>query len=266
MALGIGSAIAISGGANLLGGLFGGLFGGKKPKVPGLERIDAGNVQQQTIQQNQENLAATEQLGREVNRANVAAAQQVLDLSLPGQREQATQNVLAQLRGEIPTDVAQQIGRTSAAQGFNLGVQGSQLGRNLTARDLGLTSLQIQQQGLQNMAGLAQLTTPTPFKLQDMFFSPEQRLTFEQNERNARFSRDVLAAGVAAAPSRMQASMGNAIQNFAQDVGQIGVFSAGMGNPQPNVIGQPGSGYAGPVQPTPSTSSQPFFQRWPYTA
>jgi len=91
----VGTAIAISAGANLLGGLFGGLFGGKKPKVPGLERIDAGDVQQQTIRQNQENLAATEQLGREVNRANVAAAQQVLDLSLPGQREQATQNVLA---------------------------------------------------------------------------------------------------------------------------------------------------------------------------
>lgn len=223
----VGTAVAISAGANILGGLFGGLFGGKKPKVPALERIDAGEVQRQTVQQNQETLAAAEALGREVNRANVAAAQQVLDMSLPGQRQQATQNVLAQLRGEIPADVAQQVGRSSAAQGFNLGIQGSQLGRNLTARDLGLTSLQIQQQGLQNMAGLAQLITPTPFRAQDMFFSPQQRLAFEQQGRNPRFIRDVLAAGVAAAPSRMQASMGNAIQNFAQDVRQIGVFQAG---------------------------------------
>lgn len=244
----VGSAVAISAGANILGGLFGGLFGGKKPKVPALERIDAGEVQGQTVQQNQETLAAAAALGREVNRANVAAAQQVLDMSLPGQRQQATQNVLAQLRGEIPADVAQQVGRSSAAQGFNLGIQGSQLGRNLTARDLGLTSLQIQQQGLQNMAGLAQLTTPTPFNVQSMFFSPQQRLQFAQQERNTRFNRDLMAAGVAAAPSPQQAAMGNAIANFAQDVRQIGVFQAGRGQQSQSVIGQPGSGFAGPVQ------------------
>lgn len=66
------------------------------------------------------------------------------------------------LAGEIPSDVSAQVRRmaseSSGAKGLGTGLAS----QNLTARDLGLTSAQIQQQGLQNqqaIVGLQQGTT-----------------------------------------------------------------------------------------------------------
>lgn len=62
--------------------------------------------------------------------------------------------------GIIPRDVTGQVGRSSAALGFSTGLGGrSGIGRNITARDLGLTSLQVQQAGqglLERSSALAQ--------------------------------------------------------------------------------------------------------------
>jgi hypothetical protein len=63
-----------------------------------------------------------------------------------------------QLSGQIPLDVAQQIGRSSAAAKLGAGISNSNLGRNLTARDLGLSSLQIQQSGADLLARSSALT------------------------------------------------------------------------------------------------------------
>lgn len=63
-----------------------------------------------------------------------------------------------QLSGQIPLDVAQQIGRSSAAAKLGAGISNSNLGRNLTARDLGLSSLQVQQSGADLLARSSALT------------------------------------------------------------------------------------------------------------
>jgi len=57
-----------------------------------------------------------------------------------------------QLAGQVPLDVAQQIGRSSAAAKLGAGISGGGLGRNLTARDLGLSSLSLQQSGADLLA------------------------------------------------------------------------------------------------------------------
>lgn len=62
---------------------------------------------------------------------------------------QALSNVNAQLRGEINPDVAAQLQRHAAEVSQSIGVRG-QAAQYLTARDLGLNSYQLQQQGLQN--------------------------------------------------------------------------------------------------------------------
>ena len=50
--------------------------------------------------------------------------------------------------GILPRDVTGQVGRSVASLGFQTGLGGrSGIGRNLMARDLGLTSLQVQSQG-----------------------------------------------------------------------------------------------------------------------
>lgn len=62
---------------------------------------------------------------------------------------QALDMVNAQLRGEIPDDVAAQLRRQAAEISQQIGVRG-QAAQYLTARDLGRTSMDIQQQGLAN--------------------------------------------------------------------------------------------------------------------
>jgi hypothetical protein len=228
MALGLAAALGISAAGSIGGSVLGGLIGGgDKPKIPAFTPVDPAQVQRDTIQDNTDSLAATEKLGREVNLANIRNQQAALEAGLPGQFGQASSNVAALLRGEIPTDVGQQVARTSAAAGFQGGFQGSNLGRNLTARDLGLTSLSLQQTGLQNFGALANLINPNPFNVSSMFFSPSQRVTIAQNERNQKFQRDMAAAGVAAAPSPMQAAIGRGVNQFGQTIGQIGAFGAG---------------------------------------
>jgi len=71
---------------------------------------------------------------------------------------QALENNMALLRGEIPPDVRAQIERENAETATYLGVRG-QASNNLTARDLGLTSLELQEKGLAN-AQLAQSIGP----------------------------------------------------------------------------------------------------------
>lgn len=62
---------------------------------------------------------------------------------------QMLDNVQSQLRGEINPDVADQLKRQAAEISQQIGVRG-QAAKYLTARDLGLTSMDIQQQGMQN--------------------------------------------------------------------------------------------------------------------
>ena len=61
--------------------------------------------------------------------------------------------------GQLSRDMAGQIGRGAAALGFSTGLGGrSGIGRNILARDLGLGSLQVQQQGADLLAKSSALT------------------------------------------------------------------------------------------------------------
>jgi hypothetical protein len=77
--------------------------------------------------------------------------------AMPGyQQNMAKANKLTTdyLAGKIPQDVVDQVFRNSAAKGFATGLYGGGIGRNIVARDLGLTSLQLQSAG----AGLLEQT------------------------------------------------------------------------------------------------------------
>jgi len=76
---------------------------------------------------------------------------------------QAIRNVQSQLQGDIPADVEAQLRRRVAEMGNTLGLRGQDQGF-LTARDLGLTSLDLQERGLAN-AGNALNITPGGYNL-----------------------------------------------------------------------------------------------------
>jgi len=64
----------------------------------------------------------------------------------------------AWLKGEISADVAEGLRSRAALSARSGGAAGSQASRNLQARDLGLTSMQIQESGMQREAQLSELS------------------------------------------------------------------------------------------------------------
>jgi hypothetical protein len=81
------------------------------------------------------------------------------------------------LSGQIPQDVQDQIQRATAQQSEQGGYGDTQMARNLTARDLGLTSLQLQQTGA-SMAGtgmqMAGAVNPSFTPVSSLLMTPSQ--------------------------------------------------------------------------------------------
>ena len=173
---------------------------GTKPKIPEFKPIDAADSQRDAIADNRAVLPQAEQLANETNAASTRTILANLERTMPGFFGQAKENIGAQLRGEVPDDVSRFVQQVSAESGLNLGVGGGGLGRNLTGRDLGLTSMQIQQQGLLNFQGLSQPFLQSAMSPTSMFFSPSQRLAHSINERDNAFQVDLLRSQVKAAP------------------------------------------------------------------
>ena len=219
------------------GALIGNAIGafGKKPEIPVLPGINPNNVQAETIASNAQNLPGLQQMAGEINafnvKQNLGQLSQALEFIAPGQLAQAQGLVSSQLRGEVPADVAAQLQRRSAAQSLLGGFGGnSGLGRNLSARDFGLTSMGIQQQGLANFSNLASMVPKTAmFDLTSMFYTPQQRMNFAFQDREAHFQRDLLANQVAAAPDPGTAALGKEIDRFFNTAASVGMSYAGGG-------------------------------------
>jgi len=116
----------------------------------------------------------------------------------------------------------------------------------LSARDLGLTSMQIQNQGLaqaqnfiqqQRTFGMAQ-----PFSISSMFITPSQRIGALQQQNQQQYNRDLQAAQVAAMPDPTMAAIGSAISSAGGFAG--GAFTQrGLTAPTPSAS-TPGSTYS----------------------
>lgn len=109
-------------------------------------------------------LPQAQNLAGQENTFNSQQANAALEAAIPGYKNiqgARSANTLALLHGDIPDDVLGQIQRGDTAKAISGGFGNSQAGHNLTARDLGLTSLQLQQQGFNNASGLIS-STPRP--------------------------------------------------------------------------------------------------------
>ncbi len=126
----------------------------------------------------------TRELEAQRNAFNRAQLLESLGIQVPGYQEgqtQRTQNALALLRGELPPDVAAQVQRQSAGRALAGGYAGSQAARNLTARDLGRTSLALQQAGGQQFANILGTTPLAP--LANYEFTPQMIANIRADER-----------------------------------------------------------------------------------
>lgn len=213
----------------IAGALIGGAIGayGKKPKVPKLTDIIPEETQKKTIAGNIASFADVAKLAADVNTFNQEQVSALIDRVLPGARQQIEKNINAQLRGEIPEDVLQGLRRSQAERSAGALTQGSgfTLGQELS-RQLGM-SLALTQQGLSSAESwLARSAAPT-FDVTSMFFTPQQRLAFEQQQQGAKFQRDMIAAGVKAAPDPATAALGQEIDRFFNTAASVGMMAAG---------------------------------------
>lgn len=103
---------------------------------------------------NEENLSRFQNMARSLSLSGTRTILDQIRMADPAffsKREQADKNNLALMRGEVPMDIQQSLARTAAFTGLASGTGGgSGINRNLRARDLGTTSLNLAQTGDQS--------------------------------------------------------------------------------------------------------------------
>jgi hypothetical protein len=159
--------------------------------------------------------------------------------NLSGTNAQLSSVIGSQLRGELSADTQAAIQDAAARFGVTSGMPGSGLQRNRVARDFGMTSQQLQQQGIQNYNSLI----PTIKGTQTV--SPETQIGL--NERNA-YMAAMPNPGAAAAESE------RIYQKYLNQAA-----GGGGGFPQPGMPGGGGSRSGGSsAQPSPAAGTGVF--------
>lgn len=179
-------------------GLLGSLIK-KKPEVPTFRPIDPSTEAGKAISGNRANFSEAAALASEADQFNqdqLLARMRSLVPNIDGITQQASSNIESQLRGEIPDDVAAQVARTSASKAFRGGFSGSQRAGNLTTRDLGLTSLQLTQTGLDSASRWLQTAKSTlsapQMDVTSMFITPAQQIQTAWQNEQARMSNQFM--------------------------------------------------------------------------
>lgn len=176
---------------------------GTKPKLPPWVAIDLTKEQQNTVAGNQATLPGAQKLASDVNSFNQSEMDRIYGQALPGY-DRIKQNVSDYLgsttAGEIPDDVANEIYRRTNSRALAGGYGGSPLGRNLTGRDLGLTSLDLIERGISSTQRWLSTQAAPRFDVTSMFLSPAQRIPMAMEERNLAWQYKYLQAQIKAMP------------------------------------------------------------------
>lgn len=156
-------------------------LGPQTPEAPEYDPVMLNEVLTETTRANIQNLPRIERLANRLNDFNVAQDLETLEELFPGARaimEQASSNIQSQLRGELPADVEAKVRQYGAEAGVGSGTGGSEFAGYRTARDLGLTTLNIQERGMTSAERwIAASRSRVPlFNAASLFFSPGQGL------------------------------------------------------------------------------------------
>lgn len=209
--------------SSVIGSLFTGPFQsketlyGRKPVPLQKPPFDINQIQADTVAGNAAILPGTEKLSTDANAAQI----RTLESAIPGStaiRDAGSANMLSMLQGNIPQDVQDSISRGSAFKGMSGGFGGSSANRNLTARDLGRTSLELSQ-GATNMlpswmAGIVNSFTAPNYSPVSSFLSPQQRLEQERASQELDLQLQGYNTQLAAAPKPGDAVQGQMLSSL----------------------------------------------------
>lgn len=229
-----------------------GLRGDNPKKLP-LININPTQVQQRTIEGNLANAQGAFDLANLANDFSTDQLLEQLEAMLPGfanMRDRITGVLDSKLRGEVPRDVQNLLERNAAERGVALGTGGSQFSQFDELRNLGLTSLAIQNEGLgQASSWIRSMPRAPQMDFTSMFFTPQQRLNFEFQQAQANKPIEWLNHQIDALPSNIEraaAGLLDWVATTGTSVASMGIGGA-MG-------GGGGGGSGGSAAPTSAMS------------
>jgi len=196
-----------------MGGIFGG--GGSTVNIPAPQQANVAQLQSQALGASQQNLTSSLGLQSQIfpglNAGQNAAINTVTsNINNPVQFNPASVASLGAnpalasannfisgtnqslLNGQLPADVQNQVLQSSGASAYQSGLRGAG-GANVSAADLGLTSLQLQNQGFQNALAAGQTTQTANLA--------QQQLQTSINQFNSQYGASVALQGGAQAQS-----------------------------------------------------------------
>lgn len=209
---------------------------GRKPEVPLLPELSLPEEQQKAIDAN----IAAQPGAAQLARLSQEQIRDMMRFAFPGfdtAGGKVSGNILDMVQGKIPGDVAAMARIGSAGRslsgGYASGVPGS-MGSNLEARDLGLTSFGIMQQGQSSMekwmTAMEQLYSPSQAIYSGMFITPMQEFAASTQERDLQFQRNWLVNQIKAMPGPVARGLHDTIMEVLGDVASMYGVGGGGGS------------------------------------
>lgn len=224
-------------------------------KIPPPQQVDVNEIIRSAIGQNYQNLPMNLATANRVNQFNLGQFVRGANRIQPyfnQLQEQIGRNALSFSRGELPSDVVGSVGRAAASRGFAGGIgMGSRGGGFNTAlgglnlRNLGLTSLNLAQQGTQlGMSANAQAANMVPnlFDPTSMMLNPglavgsafnNASILNDWNRANTAIANAEASGNTELANSILEAQTGLRLQgqlNQAQAIQSASSSLAGLGS------------------------------------
>jgi hypothetical protein len=217
---------------------FSDLINPTKYDIPEAPQIDTSGEQLANVEGNYASFQGAQKLATEFNSFMQEQVAKQLRETMPefaGLQKQMAANLASQLKGELPSDVAGQVQRRSGAKSLALGIAGSPASTNLSARDLGINSLQLQQSAQAQTPGylssIASLTRAPLFDFSSVFLSPMQRIGVSQWNKESAWNVANMKNQMDAQPEpwmRAFAGLGDSAMNLGGILGSS--YVAGVGS------------------------------------
>lgn len=179
-------------GLSMIGGLL-----EEQPKVPQFIPINTTKEQGKAVAGNVENFSAISNLAGQANMFNQEQLNKMLEMAVPGYQSMVSGiggRIKEMLSGELPKEISDNIGRNAAYKSLTGGFGGSGMSRNLVARDLGFSTLDLIGKGIDAgsrwIATARQSTVAPQFDVSSMFITPAQRIAVTEFNRTGQFQRD----------------------------------------------------------------------------
>ena len=229
-------------GIGAVAGIAGGLMK-KKPKIPTYKPVDQTAEQEAAISANLASFDSAKQLADQTTMADQDRLDSILARTMPNYKEmlagsgQAIQDMIA---GNLPNADQNVLMRKAAERSGALGIGGSSAGRNLTARDLGLSSLQMTQAGLNSFnalsSNLRQNYTVNPMSTASMYVSPSQRISNAISDNQFGYNA-LVQKRVSDANNSVMSQLGNSVSTL----GGMAFGAGAQGLAMKGIFGQTGN-------------------------